>query len=292
MKKGIPIFLGVMVAALMLTSFLSAVHSEIIIAKNAALVVKSQPVIASDTTISEIEPDKYDSMIKSFYLDDDSGIPESDQSKELADSSATKDEQSLPAVTDTNEPESNTTAALINEMTNHDSAGTLPPGASDEASDDEITATPANEDSSEKNADALPDTKSDETFETEALPEQDVPALLLAAVEDNNNGIEAKSHDMNDNNEVFTIQAASYTDRTSAEVHYNSLIQNMNETDLDNLRIEKVGKYYTIRLGSFKHYVTAMKFLSTMNSRLSSAIVLKAYIKKERIHERIILSGK
>jgi hypothetical protein len=239
MKKTVTIFLGVMVAALMLTSFLSAVNSEIIIAKNTALVVTSQPVIASDTTFSALEPEKYDSMIKSFYLDEASEI--------------------------------------------------------DEGGDVATTAAPAHEDSAVKSADALSAAESDETIEAEALPEQDVPALLLAAVEDNNSGIETESPGITDNSTVFTVQAGSYTDRINAEEHYNSLIQNMNPTDLDNLRIEKVGKYYTIRLGKFEHYVTAMKFLNSMNSRLSSAIVLKAYIKNERIvelHNNAMLAGK
>ena len=141
-----------MVAALMLTSFLSAVHSEIVIAKNAVLVIKSQPVIASDTTISEIKPEKYDSMIKGFYLDEDSDTTESDQNKELAESSATENEQASAAVPDTKEPEASISVALINEVNESESVGKLTPGASDEASDVETT----HEDSDVKNADALP----------------------------------------------------------------------------------------------------------------------------------------
>jgi hypothetical protein len=266
MKKTVPIFLGVIVASLMLTSFLSAVNSEIIIANNAVLVVTSQPVIASDTTISALEPEKYDSMIDSFHADNNTVIPEYDQNNDLTDSSETGLEQVMPDIPDTKEPEGNTRAALVNESD---------AGISNEA---------------------LKPDDSDKTIETEAPQQQDSPASLYTAVEINNdNVIESESPATADNNTVFTVQAGSYADRVNAGKKYKSLIRNMNDADLDNLRIEKVGEYYTVRLGSFDHYVTAMKFLNAMNSRLSSAIVLNANIKNERIvklHNNAMLAGK
>ena len=202
MRKGITIFLGALVASLMLTSLLSAVHSEIIIAKNAALVVRSQPAIASDTTLSALEPEQYDSMINSFEADNDAVVPESEQNNDLRDSSEAVLEQALPDAPDVKGP---------------------------------------------------------------------------------------------DNNTVFTVQAGSYTYKVNAENKYKSLIHDLNAADLDQLRIEKVGDYYTVRLGRFEQYGTAMKFLNAMNSRLSSSIVLEAYIKNERIvalHDNALLAGK
>ena len=202
MRKGVIIFLGALVACLMLTTFLSAVNSEIIIARNAALVVASQPVIASDTTISALEPEQYDSMINSFQADNDAVIAESNQTNDLPDSSEAGLEQALPDGPVVKEPDGNT---------------------------------------------------------------------------------------------VFTVQAGSYTYRFNAENKYKSLIHDMDAADLDQLRIEKVGDYYTVRLRRFDHYATAMKFLNAMNSRLSSAIVLEAYIKNERIvalHDNALLAGK
>lgn len=253
MKKGITIFFGVLVAALMLSSFLSAVNSEIIIAKNAALVVKSQPVLASDKTISELEPEKYDSMIDSFLADNNAVIPESDQNNDLTDRSEAGSEQAMPTV-------------------------------------------PLNENNALKSDIALHADASDKTNEAEAPAEQDGNDALSAAVEiTNDKVIETEAPGISVNNTFFTVQAGSYTYRYNAEKKYKSLIQNMNDADLDNLRIEKVGEYYTVRLGKFDNYVTAMKFLNAMNSRLSFAIVLNVYIKKERIvelHNNAMLAGK
>lgn len=69
----------------------------------------------------------------------------------------------------------------------------------------------------------------------------------------------------------------------------------MQANDLDKLRVEKVGKYYTVRLGRFDHYVTAMKLLNAMGAKLSTAIVLEAYMKNKRIvqlHDHPMLAGK
>ena len=264
MRKGVTIFLGVLVAALMLTSLLSAVHSEMMIAKNAALVVRSHPVLASDVTLSELEPEKYDAMIHSFQADNTTVLPESGQNSDLADTSETGLEQAIPASPALEEPGGNTTAADAH--------------AASTAVDDAVHAD-----------------DSDKTIEAEAMPRQKMPAPLYAAVEiSNDSAIESAPPDTNDNNIVFTIQAASFTNKVNAENKYKSIIHDINGAALDNLRIEKVGDYYTVRLGRFDHYVTAMKFLNAMNSRLSSAIVLKAYIKNERIialHNSALLAG-
>ena len=217
MKKGIPLILGLMVSVLILTSFLSAVNSEILIAKNATLVIKPQPVVASGVTISELDPEKYDSMIHSFQAPNDAVIFESGQNN-------------------------------MNEVDARHSDERLLSTASDEATNVETTDEPANEDK------------------------------LV-----HSNVILSESPDTTDNDTVYTVQAGSYTQRFNAELKYKSIIHSMNASDLDNLRIENVGEHYTVRLGRFDHYVTAMKFLNAMNSRLPSAIVLKAYIKNERI---------
>lgn len=125
MKKGVFIFLAVLTAALMLTSFLSAVNSEIIIAKNAALVVTSQPVIASDATLSELEPETYDSMIDSFYPDRQPAAADSEQLNAIAVSDDTDAEQTMPPVSQTRASEPHANAALINDVEEEKSNATL-----------------------------------------------------------------------------------------------------------------------------------------------------------------------
>jgi hypothetical protein len=82
---------------------------------------------------------------------------------------------------------------------------------------------------------------------------------------------------------VYTVQTFSQERIEDAQKEFNSILQSLNKNDPSFLRIEKVGKYYTVRLGSFEDYETAMKFLHDINHPLSEAIILKAYIKNERI---------
>jgi len=82
---------------------------------------------------------------------------------------------------------------------------------------------------------------------------------------------------------VYTIQLGSRLKIADAQKQFNYLLRSLNENNRDFLRIEKVGKYYTVRLGRFENYETAKKFLQEMPLHLSEAIILKAHIKNERI---------
>ncbi|MHA1916625.1 MAG: L,D-transpeptidase family protein [Promethearchaeota archaeon] len=82
---------------------------------------------------------------------------------------------------------------------------------------------------------------------------------------------------------IYTIQIESRTNSADAHEQFNTILQSLNKKDLNLLRIEKVGEYHTVRLGKFKHYATAKKFLKAIKPKLSRAIILKAYIKNKRI---------
>ena len=67
MKKTAFISLIFLSIAVLITSFISVGKSEVsevIVAENVALVVASKPVIESYLKMSEVEPEKYDSMIE------------------------------------------------------------------------------------------------------------------------------------------------------------------------------------------------------------------------------------
>jgi cell division protein FtsN len=81
----------------------------------------------------------------------------------------------------------------------------------------------------------------------------------------------------------FTIQAGSYLLSNNARNRFESLIDKLDSSNLDGLRIEQVGQYYTVRLGRFDDYDSAAQFLSSLNDRITSALVLDAYIKDKRI---------
>jgi hypothetical protein len=82
---------------------------------------------------------------------------------------------------------------------------------------------------------------------------------------------------------IYTIQTGSMISITDAQKQFNSISRLLNEKELNFLRIEKIGNYHTVRLGKFENYATAKNFLQAIESRLSAAIILKAYIKDERI---------
>lgn len=84
---------------------------------------------------------------------------------------------------------------------------------------------------------------------------------------------------------IYTIQIGSLNSLTEAEEHFDSTIRLLNENELDLLRIEKIGKdhIHTVRLGKFENYKTAKILLQDIKPRISDAIILKAYIKNERI---------
>jgi hypothetical protein len=51
---------------------------------------------------------------------------------------------------------------------------------------------------------------------------------------------------------IHTIQTGSFLHEEDAQKHYDSIMQGSNKKHLDNLRIEKVGKYYSVRIGRKK----------------------------------------
>ena len=82
---------------------------------------------------------------------------------------------------------------------------------------------------------------------------------------------------------VYTIQTGSFTYIHYARDRFNSIAEELNDKELDHLRIEKVGEFNTVRLGKFEDLQSAGEFLSSIKSRLAEAIILNAYIKDKRI---------
>jgi hypothetical protein len=80
-----------------------------------------------------------------------------------------------------------------------------------------------------------------------------------------------------------TIQTGSFVDSKSAKKQFDSIVKRLNEKELSFLRIEKIGKFYALRLGKFKDYATANKFLQTNKTQLNGAIILKTDTSEDRI---------
>ncbi len=87
----------------------------------------------------------------------------------------------------------------------------------------------------------------------------------------------------NNSKTIYTLQTGSFIKSKDAQKEYVSITNGWSEKNLDYLRIEKVGKFYTVRLGKFEDSAAAEKFLQAINRQLPTVVILKAYIKKERI---------
>ena len=89
--------------------------------------------------------------------------------------------------------------------------------------------------------------------------------------------------------EFFMIQAASYLDFASAERGYTLLEHDLYGEDLDQLRIEVIGPYHTLRLGAFENRAPAQALLGKVKKFFPTSLVLSGFIKPERImkiHDR------
>ena len=82
---------------------------------------------------------------------------------------------------------------------------------------------------------------------------------------------------------VYTVQTGSFMSSADAQQQFDIIVQGLSKNDLDYLRIEKIGIYYTVRIGKFEDSVNADKFLQAMKSMFPAAVRLKAYIKGDRI---------
>lgn len=80
-----------------------------------------------------------------------------------------------------------------------------------------------------------------------------------------------------------TISISSFSKIAPAEKQYEALIRELQEQDLDHLRIEKIGKFYCVRLGKFDDKSSADEFFAAFKGKLPGAAVMSAYIKDERI---------
>ncbi len=80
-----------------------------------------------------------------------------------------------------------------------------------------------------------------------------------------------------------TVQSGSFLSEDDALTEYDSILIKLDQYDLDNLRIEKIGQFYSVRLGRYDSYISAKEFYQRIKKDVPGAAVVKAYIKEERI---------
>ncbi len=83
--------------------------------------------------------------------------------------------------------------------------------------------------------------------------------------------------------EIYTIQTGSFLNIDRAQEQFSFIAEHMKAKDYNNLRIERIGKYYTVRLGKYENDSSTKELLQKLNHKIKSPVVLKAYIKEDRI---------
>lgn len=117
-----------------------------------------------------------------------------------------------------------------------------------------------------------------------SLSQKAQPSNYFGRITMKNNPIKKKEILESDSSQkYYSIQTGSYVEITNAKNEFKSIIEGLKEMEIDHLRIEKIGKFYSVRLGKFKHYRNALKYLRLNKSRLSEAIILDTYIKDNKL---------
>ena len=82
--------------------------------------------------------------------------------------------------------------------------------------------------------------------------------------------------------EYYTVQTASFVALEDARRHFQLITSKIAEKNLDHLRIEKIGDYFSVRIGKFEERSQADKYFLSIKQHFPSAILRKAYLKEER----------
>ncbi|NOY64842.1 MAG: LysM peptidoglycan-binding domain-containing protein, partial [Nitrospirae bacterium] len=83
--------------------------------------------------------------------------------------------------------------------------------------------------------------------------------------------------------EYYTLQLGSFPALDAAGRVYDRAVRTLDKDSLDYLRIEVVKGYHTVRIGRFEKHSDARRLLARIKRIFPGTIILKAYIKKERI---------
>ncbi len=82
---------------------------------------------------------------------------------------------------------------------------------------------------------------------------------------------------------AYTIQIGSFLELKPAQKQFDMLKQGLKDENIDYLRIEKIGRYYSVRLGKFKDKAEAGKMLTAVKRHVAAAITMKSYFIEKRM---------
>ncbi|GBD99083.1 sporulation related domain protein [bacterium BMS3Abin07] len=81
--------------------------------------------------------------------------------------------------------------------------------------------------------------------------------------------------------EYYTLQLGTFLRFVQAQQEVDSTARNLKEKDIRDLRIERVDRYYSVRLGKFESYTSAKEFRGHIGKPVLESVILKACMKDE-----------
>ena len=110
--------------------------------------------------------------------------------------------------------------------------------------------------------------------------------LSITALED----INAFSKDRENDDtpqKIYTIQMGSFLTLDRAQNEFNSLMGALTNKYRSFLRVEKIGKFYTVRIGEFESYRNAENFIESAPLNILKTNIIKAFLKYDRLRSCI-----
>ena len=80
----------------------------------------------------------------------------------------------------------------------------------------------------------------------------------------------------------YTVQTGNFIRLKDAKEQYQAIGQALPEADRKGLRVERAGRYYSVRVGLFDSYTEARRFIEEYKAVLTG-VILQAMLKKENI---------
>ncbi|UCE71330.1 MAG: SPOR domain-containing protein [Nitrospiraceae bacterium] len=86
---------------------------------------------------------------------------------------------------------------------------------------------------------------------------------------------------------IYTIQMGSFLTLDRAQNEFNSLMGALTNKYRSFLRVEKIGKFYTVRIGEFESYRNAENFIESAPLNILKTNIIKAFLKYDRLRSCI-----
>jgi hypothetical protein len=86
---------------------------------------------------------------------------------------------------------------------------------------------------------------------------------------------------------IYTIQMGSFLTLVRAQNEFDSLMEVLTKKYRSFLRVEKIGKFYTVRIGEFESYRNAENFVESAPPTIPKTNIIKAFLKYDRLRSCI-----